>query len=68
MKINFKPFAFVLGGMCLIGISIGYILGYYIHTYTQTSIWMYVAAPLLGLGSGFVVYGTLYGRDKNNEK
>ena len=65
MKIRFKPFASVLGGMCLIGISIGYILGYYIHLHSQTNIWMYVAAPLLGLGSGLVVYGTLYGRKIN---
>ena len=65
MKIRFKPFACVLAGMCFIGISVGFILGYYIHAESQTYIWMYVAAPFLGFGSGLVIYGTLYGRNVN---
>lgn len=63
MKINFKPFAFILMGMSLIGLSIGYILGYYIHDQFQTLFWAYLSAPCLGIGSGFVLYGTLFGRN-----
>jgi len=65
MKIRFKPFASILFGMCLIGFSIGFILGFYIHDQFQTYFYMYAAAPCLGLGSGLIIYGTLYGRNVN---
>jgi hypothetical protein len=51
--------------MCLIGFSIGFILGFYIHGQFQTYFYMYTAAPCLGLGSGLIIYGTLYGRNVN---
>ena len=63
MNINFKSFASILLGMAIIGMSAGYILGYYIHAHTGTYLWMYLSAPILGLGSGLVIYGTLFGRN-----
>ena len=65
MKINFKSFASIVFGMFIIGISVGFIIGYYIHGVSQTYIWMYLAAPCLGLGSSLIVYGTLFGRKIN---
>ena len=65
MNIPFKPFAYILGGMSLIGFSIGFIVGYYVHGEFQTYYYMYASAPLLGMGSGLVIYGTLFGRDMN---
>ena len=65
MKMGFKSFASILAGMSFIGVSIGFILGYYIYDQTQTYLWMYLSAPCLGLGSGLVIYGTLYGRNVN---
>ena len=65
MKMDFKSFASILAGMSLIGFSIGFILGYYFHGEFQTNLWMYLSAPWLGLGSGLVIYGTLYGRNVN---
>jgi hypothetical protein len=65
MKMNFKSFASILSGMVIIGISVGFILGYYIHGESQTYLWMYLSAPCLGLGSGLVIYGTLFGRTIN---
>jgi len=65
MKIRFKSFASLLFGMCLIGFSIGFILGFYILGQFQTYFYMYAAAPFLGLGSGLIIYGTLYGRNVN---
>ena len=65
MKIRFKPFASILAGMCVIGFAIGFILGFYIHGQFQTYFYMYAAAPCLGLGSGLIIYGTLYGRNIN---
>ena len=65
MKMSFKSFASILAGMSFIGVSVGFILGYYIYDQTQTYLWMYLSAPCLGLGSGLVIYGTLYGRNVN---
>tara|TARA_B100001123_G_C14382890_1_gene659560 strand:+ start:11 stop:208 length:198 start_codon:yes stop_codon:yes gene_type:complete len=65
MKIEFKSFASILGGMSLIGFSVGFLIGYYISGETHTSLWMYLSAPCLGLGSGLVIYGTLFGRNVN---
>jgi len=65
MKMDFKSFASILSGMVFIGFSIGFLLGYYIHGALQTYLWMYLSAPLLGLGSGLVIYGTLFGRNVN---
>ena len=65
MKIRFKPFASILAGMCLIGFAFGFIVGFYIHGQFQTYFYMYAAAPCLGLGSGLIIYGTLYGRNIN---
>ena len=42
MDIRFKPFACILAGMCLIGFSIGFILGSYIYEQFQTYFYMYV--------------------------
>ncbi|MDP6569786.1 MAG: hypothetical protein QGF36_00285 [Candidatus Marinimicrobia bacterium] len=64
-KISFKDFAAILSGMSLIGLSVGFILGYFMHFQTQSFLWMYLSAPCLGLGSGLVIYGTLYGRNVN---
>ena len=65
MKMDFKSFASILSGMVLIGVSVGFLLGYYIHEVLQTNLWMYLSAPCLGLGSGLVIYGTLFGRNDN---
>jgi hypothetical protein len=51
--------------MSIIGFSIGFLLGYYVSGELQTSLWMYLSAPSLGLGSGLVIYGTLYGKRLN---
>ena len=60
MKINFKAFTSILVGMTLIGLSIGFLIGYYIPSIIQSGYWMYLSAPILGLGSAFVMYGALF--------
>ena len=65
MKMDFKSFASILAGMSIIGFSMGFILGYYFYAQFETYLWMYLSAPFLGLGSGLVIYGTLYGRNVN---
>ena len=63
MKMDFKSFASILAGMSIIGFSMGFVIGYYFYGEFQTYLWMYLSAPCLGLGSGLVIYGTLYGRN-----
>jgi len=59
---KFKYFASILGGICLIGFSLGYILGYYTHMIFNNNYWAYIGAPVLGLGAGMMVYGTLFNK------
>lgn len=63
MKIKFKAFTSILVGMTLIGLSIGFLIGYFIPDIVpenQKTYWVYIAAPILGIGSGLVMYGALF--------
>ena len=63
MKIKFKAFTSILVGMTLIGLSIGFLIGYFIPDIVpenQKAYWIYIAAPILGIGSGLVMYGALF--------
>ena len=60
MKIKFTAFTSILVGMTLIGLAIGFLIGYYIPFITDDAYWMYLSAPILGLGSGLVMYGALF--------
>ena len=60
MKIKFTAFTSILVGMTLIGLAIGFLVGYYIPTVLPNEYWMYLSAPILGIGSGLVMYGALF--------
>ena len=60
----FSRYKNILLGMCTIGFSVGYVFGAYIIFETQQMNWIYLAAPLLGVGSGYVIYGVLYNKKK----
>tara|TARA_B100000579_G_C22097863_1_gene517479 strand:- start:247 stop:447 length:201 start_codon:yes stop_codon:yes gene_type:complete len=62
MRMEFRSFASILIGMCLIGVSVGFIIGYYFHSDFTSRYWIYLSSPIMGLGSGLVIYGTLYKR------
>ena len=63
---SFSAFTYVLLGMSLIGFSVGYVFGFYFNTISDTYFWAYLAAPLLGIGSGCVIYGVLFkGKNRN---
>ena len=63
MRIRFKIFASILIGIWLIGFALGLIIANYITNQYQSNIWIYIAAPILGMGSSLIIYGTLYGRN-----
>ena len=60
MKIKFKAFTAILVGMTLIGLSIGFLVGYYFNMNISGKYWMYLSAPALGTGSALVMYGALF--------
>ena len=66
MKLGFTSFATIMIGMSLIGLSLGYILGYYIHREVNIDYWIYISAPTLGLGSALIIYGALFKRKKKD--
>ena len=63
MKIKFKAFASILIGMSLIGAAIGFLTGYYFHLDITGKYWIYLAAPIMGIGCGLVIYGSLFERN-----
>jgi len=62
MLMKFKYFAAILSGFCLIGFSLGFILGFYTKFMFSNNFWAYLGAPLLGVGGGLMIYGTLFNR------
>ena len=63
MKIKFKGFALILSGMSIIGISIGIMIGYFINDSIISNRIIYIATPILMLGSLLVIYGSLFYRN-----
>lgn len=59
---SFKVFASILTGMCLIGMSLGYVLGFYLRNVFESNYWAYLGAPLLGIGSGLVLFAALFNK------
>ena len=63
MNIKFRAFAYILIGMTLIGASVGFLTGYYFHIDFEGKYWMYIASPMMGIGCGLVIYGSLFERN-----
>ena len=59
----FSRYKNILLGMCIIGFSVGYVFGAYIYFITQQMYWIYLAAPFLGIGSGYIIYEVLYNKN-----
>ena len=59
---NLKTFLCVIIGMTMLGLSIGFLIGSYFQFATTNKVYAYISAPIFGLGSGLVLYGTLFGR------
>ena len=63
MKIKFKGFALILSGMATIGIAVGMMAGYFINELVNSDSIIYLATPILMLGSLLVTYGSLFYRN-----
>ena len=58
---EFKKFFYVIIGVALIGISIGYVLGFYMSL-LNNSFLFYVAVPIMAIGSFITIYTTIYNK------
>ena len=56
---NFKKFFLVVIGLILIGISIGYMIGFYAGHYLKNEILFYMAAPIMAIGCFITIYITI---------
>ena len=59
---TFRAFSSIMIGMAMIGFSVGIVVGVYIHTLTARHYWAYLAVPVMALGGGIAIYGTLHAR------
>ena len=62
---NFKSFLLVLIGVGLLGISAGYVLGFYLNRIVNENYWFYLSVPLMAISSFMIMYGALF---SNNER
>ena len=63
MKMSFKNFVLVMMGTSLIGISIGFVLGYFFGVFYNNMYLVYISAPIMGVGSAFLIIGAIYNRN-----
>ena len=61
---NFKSFLLVLIGIGLLGVSAGYVLGFYLNRIVSENYWFYLSVPLMAISSFMIMYGALF---SNNE-
>ena len=48
-EMNFRVFALIVIGMCIIGISLGYVLGFYFRNAYDSNYWAYLAVQRPGI-------------------
>ena len=60
---KFKSFFYIFMGMTTLGISIGYVLGFYTGKHTLNNYWFYFSVPVFIIASFFIVYGALFIKD-----
>ena len=62
---NFKSFLLVLIGIGLLGVSAGYVLGFYLNRIVSENYWFYLSVQLMAISSFMIMYGALF---SNNER
>jgi hypothetical protein len=56
---KFKSFILSLVGIALIGVSIGFVLGFYTHKYLLNNYLFYLPVLIMGIGCVLIIYATL---------
>ena len=52
--------------MSLLGLSLGYVVGFYIHKHGSNNYWFYLSVPLFIVASLILIYGALFLKDDKN--
>tara|TARA_B100000959_G_scaffold239951_1_gene260891 strand:+ start:136 stop:327 length:192 start_codon:yes stop_codon:yes gene_type:complete len=60
---NYKSFIITTLGMTSLGVSIGYVLGYYTHKHALNNYWFYLSVPIFIFASLLIIYGSLFFKD-----
>ena len=60
---SFRSFFYIFIGMTTLGISVGYVIGFYIGKHAVNNYWFYSSVPIFIVGSFFIVYGALFIKD-----
>ena len=64
---NFYSFLSVFSGFFLMGVSVGYVVGFYVAEYSPYKSLFYLSVLLMGIGVFLLIYGSLF-RAKNGNK
>ena len=59
---DFKSFIQTIVGLVFIGVSIGYVLGFYVSKYSMNNYFFYLSVLFMAIGCSVVIYGTLFSK------
>ena len=57
---KFNAFFITLLGLIMVGISVGYVIGFYMQNNFLHEAWSYLAVLFMGVGCFMTIYGSLY--------
>tara|TARA_Y100000590_G_C15590332_1_gene965796 strand:+ start:773 stop:967 length:195 start_codon:yes stop_codon:yes gene_type:complete len=57
---QFKSYYFSFIGISLVGISIGYVIGFYIKSFYLNNSLSYLSVIPMGVGCAMIIYGSLF--------
>ena len=60
---KFNAFILTLTGLVFVGISIGYVIGYYITGLSNQSYLPYLSVLFMGVGCFMSIYGSLFNKN-----
>jgi len=63
---SYKTFATIMFGIFLVGTSVGYVFGFYVHKYLNYNYMFYISALIMGVGCFLLIYGALFIKKKND--
>tara|TARA_B100001750_G_scaffold176396_1_gene144624 strand:+ start:386 stop:592 length:207 start_codon:yes stop_codon:yes gene_type:complete len=66
MSIKYKSFANLIFGIFLIGLSVGYVIGYYVCKFSSSNYLFYISALIMGFGCFLLLYGVMFLKSKKN--
>ncbi len=66
MSEKYKSFASLVFGIFFIGISVGYVIGYYVCKFLSINYLFYISAVMMGIGCFLLLYGTMFIKDRKD--